>query len=691
MDKLEGQTLKKRNANLEKELEEKTKELYGKNRELEIVSALEKVRARAITMRSSSELSETSVVLFQQLNELGIRPIRSGVGIFDDANNAMELWLTTVSNSKEVVKILDYFSLHIHPVFENIIPARQQKKPFAVTVLKGNDVRQYYQTMSTYLSQSQNVVYHDEEYFYSFFFLQGTLNVITGHSLTEEECTVMIQFALVFGLIYTRFLDLQIAESQTLDAIRQTSLDRVRAEIASMRNVDDLQRIIPLIWKELVTLGVPFFRCGVFIISEKDQLVHAYLSTPEGKALAVLHLPFDGADITTKIVENWRQKTVFADHWDRQQFETWVQSMIEQGQIKGVKQYQASDEQLVSLRLQFIPFDQGMLYVGNDETLSGSEIDLIKSLADSFSVAYARYEDFKQLEESKNHVEATLTKLKAAQSQLIQSEKMASLGELTAGIAHEIQNPLNFVNNFSEVSAEMVKEIKDERLKTGDERDEELEGEILSDLEQNLQKINHHGGRASSIVKGMLEHSRTSTGEKVPTDINALCDECLRLSYHGLRAKDKSFNAAFETHFDKELPKVKVISQDIGRVLLNVVNNAFYAVNNKKKTKADTGYTPKVEIRTQEISPSGEPAMLEHRGKGKNRIEISIRDNGEGMSKETLEKVFQPFFTTKPAGQGTGLGMSLSYDIITKGHGGELKVESEEGKGTMFVILLPIV
>ncbi len=277
-------------------------------------------------------------------------------------------------------------------------------------------------------------------------------------------------------------------------------------------------------------------------------------------------------------------------------------------------------------------------------------------------------------------IEKAYEELKVTQSQLIQSEKMASLGELTAGIAHEIQNPLNFVNNFSEVSKELIEELKGERLKEIAKRDEKLEEEILNDIDQNLEKIHHHGQRASGIVKGMLEHSRTSDGKKELTDINALADEYLRLAYHGLRAKDKNFNADFKTEFDENLTKIEVIPQDIGRVLLNLINNAFYIVNEKAKSGIEN-YKPEVIVSTK-LSPSGG-------GKGEESIEISVKDNGSGIPDNIKDKIFQPFFTTKPTGSGTGLGLSLSYDIV-KAHGGELKVESKEGEGTEFIIQIPI-
>ena len=268
----------------------------------------------------------------------------------------------------------------------------------------------------------------------------------------------------------------------------------------------------------------------------------------------------------------------------------------------------------------------------------------------------------KQLQES-------IESLKSTQSQLVQSEKMASLGELTAGIAHEIQNPLNFVNNFSEVNKELLVEMKDE-LKKGNM---EEANSLADDVIDNEEKIIFHGKRADAIVKGMLQHSRSSSGVKEPIDINALCDEYLRLSYHGLRAKDKSFNATMKTNFDNSIGNINIIPQDIGRVVLNLLTNAFYVVDEKKKTRIEN-YDPTVSISTQKIG---------------NNVEIRVSDNGNGISKKVMDKIFQPFFTTKPTGQGTGLGLSLSYDIVTKGHGGELKVETKEGIGTTFIIQLP--
>ena len=294
---------------------------------------------------------------------------------------------------------------------------------------------------------------------------------------------------------------------------------------------------------------------------------------------------------------------------------------------------------------------------------------LLAGLGVLLIIGLIQYRNSRQKQKANKVLELTLTNLKSTQSQLIQSEKMASLGELTAGIAHEIQNPLNFVNNFSEVNTELIEELQIE-LKAGKKEDAIA---IAGYIKDNEQKINFHGKRADAIVKGMLQHSRSSTNKKEPTNINALADEYLRLSYHGLRAKDKSFNATLKTDFDISLEKVNINPQDIGRVLLNLFTNAFYSVAEKKKMQNES-FQPTVFVTTKKIE---------------DKVEIQVKDNGTGIPQKVLDKIYQPFFTTKPTGEGTGLGLSLSYDIV-KAHGGEIKVETKEGEGVEFVIQLPL-
>ncbi len=473
---------------LENKLAELEKELQLKNRQIEVERALEKVRLKALDMRISAELSQTSIILFQQLKELNIDAIRSGVAIFDDENSAIELWVTSVADNGSLFFVLDYVNIHVHKVFENIIKARDADKDFAVTKLEGKELLDYYKKMSTYVGIPNRTEQLICNYFYSFFFSAGSINVVTVKELTKEEEGIMLRMANVFGLIYTRFLDLKKSEDQAM------------------------------------------------LISEEKKIL-----------------------------------------------------------------------------------------------------------------------------------QSALDNLKATQTQLIQSEKMASLGQLTAGIAHEIQNPLNFVNNFSEVNQEMAVELKEE-IDNGNYAEAKL---IANDLIENSEKINHHGKRADAIVKGMLQHSKSNTGIKEPADINKLADEYLRLAYHGLRAKDKSFNAEIKTDFDESIRKINVVPQDIGRVLLNLFNNAFYAVNEKRKLSANS-YQPTAEVKTRRIN---------------DKVEIIVSDNGNGIPQNLVDKIFQPFFTTKPTGEGTGLGLSLSYDII-KAHGGEIKVKTEENAGSQFVIIL---
>jgi two-component system NtrC family sensor kinase len=294
---------------------------------------------------------------------------------------------------------------------------------------------------------------------------------------------------------------------------------------------------------------------------------------------------------------------------------------------------------------------------------------LITALSIFLLVAFLLYRNNRQKQKDKIKIEKAYEELKLTQAQLIQREKMASLGELTAGIAHEIQNPLNFVNNFSDINTELLDEVEQE-LSKGNLEDSKT---VLHEIRGNELKINQHGKRADAIIKGMLQHSRSNSGQKELTDINTLAEEYLRLSYHGFRAKENSFNAIIHIELDKQISSISVVSSDLGRVFLNLFNNSFYAMNDKTKQNPE-GYHPEISIQTKMTG---------------NKIEIRIKDNGNGIKQKLLDKIFQPFFTTKPTGQGTGLGLSLSYDII-KAHAGDISVHSEEGEFTEFIILLPI-
>jgi signal transduction histidine kinase/ketosteroid isomerase-like protein len=652
-------------------------------RESEIQLALERVRARTMAMQRSEELLEVAGLLFQQVKALGVPLFHCGFNIFEIDDKEC-IWYPGSADGD----ILSPCKIPLteHPVFMAFNESRKRGDELFVYEKEGEYQAGHYRYMLSLpvlgeILQNMldaGIAFPTFQIDHLANFSHGNLLFITSEHFPEMHDTFK-RFAKVFEQTYTRFLDLQKAEAQAREAMKQASLDRVRGEIASMRSKDDLNRMIPMLSEEMNALGIPFIRCGIFIVNESSQTVQSYLSTASGKLLGMFELPFDNEEISKGLLSNWRKNMVFKDFWNKEQFISFMRNLVDSGRIKDEESFTGAGAPPEELFLHFVPFRQGMLYAGNISPLSEEMLPLVESLADVFSIAYARYEDFNKLEEAKTKTEKALDELKAAQNQLIQSEKMASLGELTAGIAHEIQNPLNFVNNFSEVSKELLDEMR-EAIEKGDTEDAK---EIMNDVIQNLEKINHHGKRADGIVKGMLQHSRSSSGQKELTDINALADEYLRLAYHGLRAKDKSFNAKFETNFDPSLPKIEVVPQDIGRVLLNLINNAFYATQQKvsviQKLATKETYEPTVTVSSRKVPPQG--------GQAGDLLELRIRDNGPGIPDAIKDKIFQPFFTTKPTGQGTGLGLSLAYDIV-KAHGGQLNFESKTGEGTIFIITL---
>jgi signal transduction histidine kinase len=650
-------------------------------KDLSIEAALERVRTKAMAMQHSNDLVTTIASVLRELAHIGLASEYSGLGIIDGQEKKADFWTSSNPDGGKEALQKGAISLSGHPFLEGMMYSWENQEPHTY-ILQGEDYARYYKMFeATGVQLSEDSMGESSsstlQFCYTAMFPAGALTIFRSKTLEEEKVPILQRFADVFHLAITRHNDLKNSEASAREEAKQGSLDRVRGEISSMRTKEDLMRITPLVWKELTFLNVPFIRCGVFIVDESKSSIRSYLSSPEGNSLGVFNLHSHTNEIAKKLIIHWRSKTAYTEHWDKAQFIAFTQSMIEQGKIENQQAYQGTPNPPESLHLHFVPFKQGMLYAGNTAPLSIDELQLVQSLAKAFSIAYARYEDFTQLEEAKDKMELTLSELKSTQSQLIQSEKMASLGELTAGIAHEIQNPLNFVNNFSEVSEELLTELKEE-LEKGDVDEAK---EISNDVIQNLQKILHHGQRASGIVKGMLEHSRSGDGVKELTDINTLADKFLHLAYHGLRAKNKSFNADFKTEFDESLPKITVVSQDIGRVLLNLINNAFYAVNERAKNEGDD-YKPLVTITTTNIPP--------YQGGTKGGVEITVTDNGSGIPEQNRDKIFQPFFTTKATGEGTGLGLSLSYDIVTKGHLGGLRVESKEGIGSTFIIKLPV-
>jgi signal transduction histidine kinase len=566
-------------------------------------------------------------------------------------------------------------------VISKIIRAWKTKAKSVVIDLTGDELNKYVSFLKGVGIPVIEGVMNDRRVQTAACFSKGVIGLTTSEPRPQESIQLLERFAGVFDLTYTRFLDLSVAETKAHEARIEVALERVRARALAMQQPEELKDVAQVLRNEMGLLGVEELETSsIYIHPDNSEKVECWYALKDPTAT---------------------EKRMVSDHFDLNLNDTWVGREMQkfytskENQTSIVMQganrkewieycYKHSPvfsgfygETIPDRTYHLFKFSHGYIGAAAPGEISNESWRLLSRAASVFSLAYSRFKDLSQaridlvkLKEEKKRAEDALTDLQVTQKQLVQAEKMASLGELTAGIAHEIQNPLNFVNNFSDVSNELLDEMKAE-LEKGNAEEAKL---IAVDVKENLEKILHHGKRADAIVKGMLQHSRTNTGQKEPTDINVLAEEYLRLAYHGLRAKDKFFNAKFETDLDPSINKINIVPQEIGRVILNLINNSFYAVSEKKRT-ASNGYEPSVMVSTKKIN---------------DKVEIRVIDNGNGIPQKVLDKIFQPFFTTKPTGQGTGLGLSLSYDIVTKGHDGEIKVETKEGEGSAFTISLPM-
>jgi len=646
-------------------------------REAQIENALEKVRSRTMAMQHSDELTDVAGLLFNQVSALGIKTWTAGFNVWSEDNNSYVDYLSLNG------EIYGPNTVHIEKAeaLKDLSNARKSGVEFDILYVEGEKIKELYLAISGIDEKEYDIMVKDgllpsQQYEHFVFGTKVSVMFITYEPVPEAH-DIFKRLGKVFEQTYTRFLDLQKAEAQAREAIKRASVDRVRAEIASMRTKGDLERIQPLIWNELKILRVPFIRCGVFIMDEVKQDVQVFLSTPDGKSIAAFRLPYYATEQSKQIVTHWQKKQLYKDHMDEAAFTAYTKNLVQQGAMAGNEKY-VTENRPTDLYLHFLPFLQGMLYVGNEVPLKEEELQLVQNLADAFSTAYARYEDFNKLELAKAEVESAMTELKATQSQLVQQEKLASLGQLTAGIAHEIKNPLNFVNNFSEVSIELIEEALEEitKVKTQHaaspvEQDVSLKEviAIMHNVQSNLRKVYEHGTRANTIVTSMLQHSRGGSGKKEPTDLNALIKEYVNLSFHGMRAGKNPINVDIVLDLDPEVKEVSLINEDFTRVIINLCNNAFDAL----KT-----------VKTQR------PASLRVRTKKHlDTITIEIEDNGPGIPDDIKDKILQPFFTTKKGTEGTGLGLSITHDIV-KAHGGELTLASNEKVGTQFTVKIPI-
>ena len=655
-------------------------------REAQIEVSLERVRSKAMAMQKSEDLANAVATVFDELDKLNLGMLRCGIGILNKEKRSADVWTTTKSDNDTVVQVSGDESMDIHPLLQGAFQAWLNQADHSY-VLKGEDLNNYYKALTGVnfrLPDSQSLVTGAEgvqQYYFNAVFSSGGLFAFRETDFPEEAKTILKRFADVFNLTYTRFNDLKQAEAQAREAKIEASLERVRSKAMAMHSSGDLAATIANFYHELELFSITPRRCGVGLLNRETRI--AELSTmntnEQGKSIEIIgKIKMEGHPVLEAVYENWLLNKEYHPVLRGNEIKEYYQLLRPQ---IAFPDYPGDTVQYGY----FFFFPEGGVYAWTDKQMAEDELKIYRRFTSVLSLTYKRYKDLQQAEElaqqaeqdlenlkvEKKKTEDALTELKTTQFQLVQAEKMASLGELTAGIAHEIQNPLNFVNNFSEVNSELIDEMNAE-IEKGAIAEARA---IAADIRQNLEKINHHGKRADAIVKGMLQHSRNSTNAtKEPADVNQLADEYLRLAYHGLRAKDKTFNATIKTDFDKTIGEVNIVPQDIGRVLLNLINNAFYTIGEKKKLNAEK-YEPTVSVATKESD---------------GKIEISVADNGHGIPQKILDKIFQPFFTTKPTGQGTGLGLSLAYDIV-KAHGGELRVETAEGEGTTFIIGIPVI
>lgn len=685
---------KQKKTNLQ--LQQQKEEIDEWVKEAVIEAALEKIRSRSLAMRQSNELKDVIAIMFEKLSELKVLFGTVAIWLFD----------------KEIMNSVFWVGNNLHPEPRMINLPYDEKLMTEESILR--DAWDAWLNGKSYFNKTYS--FEQKNSYFNYVFKHNSLEAIPeevrehirrapnhissllveknstlyfdtwqGADYNEARVEVFKRVAKVFDQAYVRFLDLKKAEAQAREAQVEASLEKVRSKSLSMQQSSELKDVVAIVFEKLQELDFGMDGSTIVIYTEGTKDTVQWVTNP---VLGTMR--FDNVYYDTPIMNDfWEARERGDDYFAR------VYSFEEKNHYFNVSLSHLDNipEEAKRIMLEAPTYSYAIAYAKKSAILNFSfkgnlptdiEADVLKRFAHVFEQAYTRFNDLKlaetlaeqakldliKLHAEKKRAEEALTNLQAAQKQLIQSEKMASLGELTAGIAHEIQNPLNFVNNFSEVNREMLDELQVE-LKAGNIEEAIA---IANDIQQNEEKITHHGKRADGIVKGMLQHSRASSGTKEPTDMNALVDEYLRLAYHGLRAKDKTFNCDLATSYDGQLPKVNVIPQDIGRVMLNLFTNAFYAVQQQQKTAGD-GYKPTVEIKTSYE---------------KGFAVIKVKDNGTGIPDEIKDKILQPFFTTKPTGEGTGLGLSLSYDIVVKGHGGRMGVDSAQGNGSEFTIFLPL-
>ncbi|SEA06898.1 ATP-binding protein [Bizionia paragorgiae] len=644
----------------------------AQTKEAQIEASLEKVRNVALSLTKSEDMLDVAKALYEQLLDLGFTDMRNAI---IDIHNDDETFLD-YDYSHDMSSAITKFSFYGDPVIEQQIKkVESSNDAFFEIELKGKQIEELIETRlrngekdDPRLRNTQHLTYN----LYSFG--NGAIGISNFGILSDEQKSLLKRFRNVFTFAYQRYTEISNTEAQAREAKIEAALEKVRSVALSINESTELLHIAKALYEQLIELEFNNIRNVIIDVNNEDDktfLDYDYSHEMGGSVTLMSYDDDPTLDEQVRVIaettDGFSEMTLKGQQ---------LQDLIDMRRKNG----EAEDPRLLktdSLSYLLYAFGNGAIGISNFGSLNKDEKSILDRFRNVFTFAYQRFKDLQVKEEQsakllseKLRLEETLTDLQLTQKQLIQSEKMASLGELTAGIAHEIQNPLNFVNNFSEVSKELLEEMKEE-IENGDMKEVKA---LMNDVIKNLEKINHHGKRADGIVKGMLQHSRASGNQKEPTNINALADEYFRLAYHGLRAKDKSFNAHLKTNYDESIKPVKVIPQEFGRVVLNLFTNAFYAVDEKSTGTEDKDYKPTVSVSTKNL---------------KDKVTITVKDNGNGIPKHIIDKIFQPFFTTKPTGKGTGLGLSMSYDII-KAHDGELTVNTIEGESTEFTIHLPL-
>jgi signal transduction histidine kinase len=671
------------------------KKAEAQAREAKIEASLERLRAQSMAMHQSEDLILSTSILFEELEKLDLSIERSGIGIFDPETKDCDLWTCVISPKGKVELVRGVTSLTIHPMLVKTFDAWLEKRPFSY-VLEGQELLDYYGIVSTsdfHLSKDaiETSTALPKEYYSYTPFGAGGLYFFAANEPKESDNEIVRRFAKVFDQTYTRFLDLQKAEAQIKNEKIKNALERVRSRSLAMHKSAELTEVIQTVSEQFKELEIDISG-GAFIVINQDleKGFYCWGAGGVGNYVRKVKIPFIDRPIYQTLSNGIKNANpFFTEYYDVEEKRAFFKHLFKYHPFKDTpssRQESLLAEESDYARSCVVSKNTSIFIINHDgKQFSEEENELLREMGRVFEQAYIRFIDLEKAEkqarlisEERDRLEITLDELKATQAQLIQQEKLASLGQLTAGIAHEIKNPLNFVNNFSDLSRELIDEVFEEleNLEASATKEEIIA--ILQDVQSNLTKVHEHGSRADSIVTSMLQHSRASGSKREPKPFNPLVKEFVNLSFHGMRAGKSPINVDIDLQLDPAVGDVTLISEDFSRVILNLCNNGFDAMRDKLKLEMGSGkleaYLPKLTVKT----------ALQ-----KDKIILSIGDNGGGIPKEIQDKILQPFFTTKKGTEGTGLGLSITHDIV-KAHGGELRVETAEGKGSEFRISLPI-